>query len=245
MTFRLVAFAVAASALTLAQGAPQFLRLYEYDVPAGAAAEFFDVQEDTAAIYKANKSPVTRMAWTSMTGEGKFYMVVPLTNLSQLSEPTWLSKQGEERERAARQSRLAKTGAAAAVHLLTPQQEASWFSSSAEATPEFMVLSVYSVKPGKVADFLVMMKEQGAVVKKMGKAKNYLLSRVSFGGDGYRFYLRTDYGALGDIGAQAEFRAAMGEAAYASYVQKLGATVSTMEREILRYRPAYSHIPSN
>lgn len=68
----------------------------------------YDLQRDTVAIYKANKSPITRHAWTSLAGKRMLKLFVPIPSLVELNEPTWLSKQGTDIERTGGQMRLAR-----------------------------------------------------------------------------------------------------------------------------------------
>jgi hypothetical protein len=171
-------------------------------------------------------------------------MMVPLTGLDQLNEPTWLSKQGEEMPRQARQSRLRKASGPSTIQITAMQNDATWDPTPDGPPDPFLVVNMYSVKPGTVADFLALTKEVSEVVKKMGKAKAIYVHRVAFGGDGYEFHVATGYAALGDITAHAEFRKAMGDAAYTAYVQKQASIINSVHREIVRYRPEFSYVPS-
>ena len=53
-------------------------RLTIVDIPPDTSAEFYAVQRDTAEIYQANKAPMPRLAWTSLTGTSRFVSVAPL-----------------------------------------------------------------------------------------------------------------------------------------------------------------------
>ena len=236
----LVVFALTA----LAQGQPRMSRLYHVEVPADSAAEFYAVQRETAEVYKKNKAPLARLAWTSLTGEPSFHYMVPLTGLDKLDDRTWLSQQGDEMARQARTARLRKSSGVMQSQVVTAQDDISWNPNPQAPPSKFLVVAIYSVKPGKVAEFTALIKEVNEVVKKMGKAKANHVLRVAYGGDGYEFHVATAYDSLADIPAQAAFRAAMGDG-YNGYVQKLGATVNSLRREIVRFRPEFSYIPGN
>lgn len=236
----LVVFALTA----LAQNQPTMSRLYHVEVPADSAAEFYAVQRETAEVYKKNKAPIARMAWTSVTGEPTFHYMVPLTGLDQLNGRTWLGQQGDEMSRQARTTRLRKASGVQQTQVVVNQSDITWNPNPQAPPSKFLVVAIYSVKPGKVAEFSALIKEVNEVVKKMGKAKANHVLRVAYGGDGYEFHVATAYDSLADIPAQAAFRAAMGSG-YDGYVQKLGATINSLRREIVRYRPEFSYIPGN
>lgn len=236
----LLVFALSA----LAQNQPRMSRLYHVEVPAESAAEFYAVQRETAEVYKKNKAPIPRYAWTSLTGELTFHYMVPLAGLDQLNERTWLSQQGDEQARQARTTRLRRASGTMKAEVVTAQAEATWAPNPQAPPDKFLVVATYSVKPGKVAEFTAMLKEVNEVVKKLGKAKNIYVHRVSYGGDGYEFHVATGYDSLADIPAQQAFRTAMGSG-YDAYVQKIGATVNSLRREIVRYRPEFSYVPGN
>ena len=236
----LLVFAVTA----LAQNPPRMYRMYHVDVPADSAAEFYAVQRDTAAVYKNNKAPMPRMAWTNITGEPTFHYLVPLASLDKLDDRTWLSQQGTEAARQARTARLRKATGVMRTEILTAQEELTW-SPNPQAPPDkFLVVTSYSVKPGKVAEFTALLKESNEVWKKLGKVRNIFVNRVSFGGDGYEFGVAAGYDSLADVPTMAAFRTAMGND-YNAYVQKMGAAIHSLRREIVRYRPEFSYIPSN
>lgn len=236
----LLVFALSA----LAQSQPRMYRLYHVDVPGDSAAEFYAVQRETAAVYKNNKASIPRWAWSSITGEPTFHYMVPLAGLDQLGERTWLSQQGDETSRTARTTRLRNSSGAMSTQIMVAQDDVTWNPNPQAAPDGYMAVSIFSVKAGKVSEFLAMIKQVNETVKKMGKAKNIFVSRVAYGGDGYEFHVATGYASLADIPPQAAFRAAMGDG-YNAYVQKLGATVNGLRREIVRYRPEFSHIPGN
>lgn len=228
-----------------ADNPPRMSRLYGVEVPADSAADFFAVQRETAEVYKANKAPISRLAWTSLTGESMFYYLVPLEGIDKLNERTWLSQQGEEPVRQARQARLRKATGPSTTKIITIQEDSTWDPNPKSGPQAFATITIYSVKPGKVADFLALMKEATEVTKKVGKAKCVYVNRLNFGGDAYEFTVYQGYDSLADISAGAITRAAMGDAAYTAFVEKMGATISTLRREIIRYRPEYSYVPAN
>jgi len=236
--------ALAVSALA-ADTPPQLSRLAIIDVPADSSAEFYAVQRETAEVYKANKAPIPRMAWTSLTGEQRFFTLVPLAGLDKMSEPTWLSQQGDERSRQGRQSRLARTHAAMTTKLIADQTSVTWDPTPQGGPDPYAVVVTYNVKPSKVADFLALIKEANEITKKMGKAKSIYVSRVSFGGDSYDFFVVFGYASLADITPGSAFRTTMGETAYTTHNQKLAQTINSVHRDILRFRPEFSYVPGN
>lgn len=244
MKFVSLCLALAVSALA-ADTPPQLSRLAIIEVPSASSAEFYAVQRETAEIYKANKAPIPRMAWTSMSGEQRFFTLVPLEGLAKLSDPTWLSQQGEERSRQARQSRLAQANAATTIKLITDQKDVTWDPTPQGGPDPYAMVTTYNVKPSKVLDFLALLKESNEVTKKIGKAKSIYTSRVTFGGDTYDFYVVTGYASLADITPGSTFRTTMGEAAYTAYNQKMGQVINSVHRDIIRFRPEYSYVPAN
>jgi hypothetical protein len=106
------------------------------------------------------------------------------------------------------------------------------------------MVTVISVKPGKVTDFLAALKEASDTHKKIGKAKSLNVFRVTFGGDGYEYHVAAEYDSLVDLEAGRGFRAFMGEAGYEAYTQKIGGNISSMQRNVLRFRPEFSYAPS-
>ncbi|MCC6294529.1 MAG: hypothetical protein IT164_17895 [Bryobacterales bacterium] len=227
----------------LAQSAPQLARLYSYEIPPDAAAEFYDLQRDTAEIYKTNKAPFPRLCWTSLTGPPALYMWVPLTGLDKLMDRTWLSQQGEELPRVARASRLARTGASPTIRITRTLPELTWDDTPNGAPEAFASVRVDSVKPGKVSEYTAMMKEVMATYKKMGAAKSFHANRTAFGGDGYEFTTIAGYASLADIPDPDAFRKAMGEARYDTFVKQLGEVLAKSERTLARYRPEFSYMP--
>jgi hypothetical protein len=225
-----------------ADSPPSLSRLFQVEVPADSAAEFYAVQREIADIYKTNQAPISRIAWTSLTGEPRFYTMVPLSGLDKLDERTWLSQQGEERPRQARQARLRKATGPSTTKIFALQKEPTWDPTPQGAPEAFGTVSIYSVKSGKVADFLALMKEATEVTKKIGKAKCVYVNRLSYGGDSYEFVVFTGYDSLADISTGA-FRAAMGDAAYKTYFEKMGATIQSVRRDIIRFRPEFSYLP--
>lgn len=241
----LLCLAASASTLALAQTpvAPRMARLYAYEVPSDTAAEFFDVQRDTAEIYKANKAPHARLCWTSLTGANMFYMWVPLTGFDKVSERTWLSQQGEELPRSARMNRLRSASGRSEIKLTTALPDLSWDDTPNNAPDEFASVRVDIVKPGKVADYTAMMKDVVQTYKQMGKAKGVYTSRVSYGGNAYEFHSVVSFASLADLSSTADFRKAMGEAKYAAFIKKLGEVIDSSERNLVRYRPEFSYVP--
>src|SRR3954463_6172308 len=203
----IVMFLALALTAFAAEKPPSMSRLTAVEVPADSSAEFFAVQRETAEIYKANKAPIPRLAWRSLTGESTFYTLVPLAGLDKLTERTWLSPQGEEEPRHAPQARLRKAAGPSTIKIITLQEEATWDPTPEGAPEAFATLFTFSVKPGKVADFIALMKEATEVTKKIGKAKSVYLNRVSYGGDGYEFSVYQSYDSLADIPAPNVFHA--------------------------------------
>lgn len=228
-----------------ADPAPRMSRLYVVEVPADSAAEFYAVQRETAEIYKANKAPIPRLCWTSLTGEPTFVNVMPLTGIDKLGERTWLSQQGEERDRQARSARLRKAGGHATTKIITAEDEAGWDPAPQAPPAAFVSVSIYSVKPGKAADFLALMKEATAVTKKIGKAKGVFVARVGYGGDTSEYHVVTAYDSLADVASQGGFRAAMGDSAYTAFLKKIGETINSRQRDLYRFRPEFSYLPAN
>ncbi|MEP7366097.1 MAG: hypothetical protein ABI972_22795 [Acidobacteriota bacterium] len=226
-----------------APAAPQMARLYAYEVPADTAAEFFDVQRDTAEIYKANKAPHPRLCWTSLTGPQMFYMWVPIKGLDTLMDKTWLSQQGEELPRSARVSRLARASGRSEIKITASVPELTWNDSPNSSPDAYASVRVDHVRPGRVADYTAMMKDVVQTYKQMGKAKRYITSRVSYGGNVYEFHNYVGYANLGDTSSTEEFRKAMGEAKYAALIKKLGEVVDSSQRNLVRFRPEFSYVP--
>lgn len=239
----LFCLSAACVATVAAQSTPQMSRLYAYEVPSETSAEFFDVQRDTAEIYKTNKAPHARLCWTSLAGPQMFYMLVPVSGLDKLTERTWLSQQGEEMPRNARMSRLARAGASATIKLTRSMPDLSWDDTPGNAPEAFGTVRVDIVKPGKTAEFTAMMKEVSQTYKKMGKAKSFYLSRVAFGGNVYEFHSYLGVDSLADIQDTDAFRKAMGEAKYEAFIKKLGDVIDSSERTLVRYRPEFSYVP--
>lgn len=222
---------------------PQLARLYAYEVPSDTAAEFFDVQHDTAEIYKTNKAPHPRLCWTSMAGPLMFYMWVPIKGLDTLMDKTWLSQQGEEMPRNARVSRLARASGRSEIKILSSVPELTVDETPNAAPDAFATVRVDHVKPGKVQDYIAMMKDVVQTTKQIGKAKSIFTSRVSYGGDVYEFHRVVGYASLGDIYSLSDFQKAMGEAKYAGFIKKLGEVIDSSETNLIRYRPEFSYVP--
>jgi hypothetical protein len=238
-----LALATAAGVATAAENAPKLSRLYEVEVAAQSSAEFYAAQREIAEVYRTNKGPHARLAWTTLTGEAKFYYLVPLAGLDKITERTWLSQQGEEGARQSRSTRLRNSSGPLSNRILSEQPGPTWDPTPDGAPDAFAVISTYVVKPGKVADFLALAKEATEATKKAGKAKSVYVTRVNFGGDAYEFNVVHGYAALGDI-TYGALREAMGQAAYEAYTKKMGETISSLRREIIRYRPEFSYLPA-
>ncbi len=227
-----------------ADNPPRMLRLYQTEVPAESAADLYAAQRDIAGIYQANKAPITRSAWTSMTGPPMLYYVVPFSGIALMGETTWLQQQGDESSRQARASRLNKVGGATASKISSVEEDLTWTTAPQYAPSAYAIGTVYSVKPGKVTDFLAALREGSDTHKKIGKAKSLTVARVTFGGDGYEYHVFAEYDSLIDLEAGRGFRASMGEAGYKAYAQKIGDNISSMQRNVLRFRPEFSYAPS-
>ena len=223
--------------------APRMGRVYSYEVPADTAAEFFDVQRDTAEIYKTNKAPFPRLCWTSLTGAQMFHMYVPMEGLDKINERTWLSQQGEELPRSARMSRMRSASGASRLKVTTPVADLTWDDSPGGVPDAFAVVRVDVVKPGRAAEYIAMMRDVVQTLKQMGKAKSVYTNRVMYGGSAYEFHNLTGYASLAEVGTLEEFRKAMGEAKYASLIKKIGEVVESSERNLVRYRPEFSYMP--
>jgi len=232
------------SLTAFSQAAPTLARLYSYRAAPGAVAELNDIQKDTAAIYKANKSPVTRLVWTSLAGPPTLFMYVPIPSLVELNEPTWLSKQGTEQDRAARQSRLTRATASTDMQVIASVPELAWDDTPNGPPDAFAVVSVIRVKPGRVQAFTAAYKDLTATVKQLGKAKSIVVQRTRFGGNSYDFHAVTGYASLADITNNVqEVRKVMGEAKYAAYLKSNSDNIESIETHLVRYRPEFSHIP--
>ncbi len=227
----------------LAQTTPQMARLYSYQVPPDGAAEFFDVQRDTAEIYKTNKAPHPRLCWTSLAGPQMLYMWVPISGLDKLMDRTWLSQQGEEMPRAARVSRLARAGAGATVRLIRSLPDLSWDDTPNGAPEAFASVRVDIVKPGKSSEYTALIKEVAQTYKKMGAAKSFSAHRLAYGGNIYEFTTVAGYSSLADIPDQDAFRKAMGDSRYDALVKQMGEILQSSERTLARYRPEFSYMP--
>lgn len=238
-------FLALALAAFAADTPPVMSRLTIVDIPPDTSAEFYAVQRDTAEIYKANKAPMPRLAWTSLTGASRFVSVVPLEGLDKLAERTWLSQQGDEASRQARSARLRKSSGQLTYKVITTQSEVGWDPSPGAAPTAFIAVSVFVVKPGKTSDFLELLKQSVEATKKIGKAKSVYVARVSYGANWNEFHVVTGYASLADIPTtSAATRAAMGEATYNTFVEKISAAVNSIERDLYRYRPEFSYIPA-
>jgi len=187
-----------------ADNPPRMLRLYQTEVPAESAADLYAAQRDIAGIYQANKAPIPRSAWTSMTGPPMLYYVVPFSGIALMGETTWLQQQGDESSRQARASRLNKVGGATASKISSVEEDLTWTTAPQYAPSAYATAAVYSVKPGKV----------------------------------------TEYDSLIDLEAGRGFRASMGEAGYKAHAQKIGDNISSVQRNVLRFRPEFSYAPS-
>jgi hypothetical protein len=237
-----LALAVAAVA---ADSPPALYRLTVVDVPAASSAEFYDVQRDTAEVYKANKAPVPRLAWTSITGVPRFVTFASLAGLDTLNEPTWLSQQGEERSRQARQTRLRNATGHTTSKILSAPPDVAWDPAPDAAPAAYIAVAIYEVKPGKSSDFLALIKQSIEAAKKVGKAKNVFVYRTSYGASWYEYHVVTSYASLADIPTSGTAtRAAMGDAAYTAFVEKMSATINSVARDLYRYRPEYSYLPA-
>lgn len=232
------------SVAALAQDQPQMSRLYRTEVPLDSTAEFFAVQRDTAEIYKANKASFARHCWTSLAGVQMFYMRVPLSGLDQLTGDTWLQKQGTEMQRAGRMSRLRNSSGRNEVLIITSQPEESWDDTPNDAPDPFATVTIDRVKPGKTREYRALTKEAGAAFKRMGKAKAFRVSRVTYGGNTYEFIVYIGYSSLAEITFVEDFRKAMG-AKYDEFTRKMGEVLDSRERTIVRYRPEFSYMPAN
>lgn len=223
---------------------PPMSRLFIADVPADSAAEFYAVQRETADIYKANKAPIPRYAWTSLTGDPRLVTVIPLASLTQLGEPTWLSGQGDEQSRQARSSRLGRSVGDRTSRIVTQVTDLTWDPTPNGAPEAFAIVRTYNIKPGTVPDFMALIKQSNDAIKKVGKARSIYTSRVSYGGDMYEFYVVVGYDSLADSTGGDSMRTVMGEAAYTAYFKKSGEIVNTVRRDIMRYRPEFSYVPA-
>lgn len=239
---KIVASFLALAVTAFAQTPNPMYRLFEVVVPADSSAEFYAVQRETAEIYKTNKAPIARVAWTTLTGTPRLYTLVTLTGLEALNEPTWLTKQGEEATRRARNTRLQNSTGPSTSRVIQTLNDSSWDPTPEGAPDPFATVTTFNVKAGMVADFMVAIKELVEATKKAGKAKSAYVSRVDFGGSSYDFYFMAGYTALGDIPSLTILRTTMGDAAYNAYLKKIAATVNSVERDVLRFRPEYSYL---
>ena len=227
-----------------AQTPPRMIRLSINEVPGDQYAEFMSVQREFADVYHKAKPAIFRNTFQSLTGKPTFVIVLPLANLAALDEPTWSSQQGTEAERTARTNRLNRSGGARRSLVLTLQEAQSWDPTPNGPPEPFIMVAVYSVKPGKVIPFLSQIKVLGEAIKKQGKAESFSVTRATFGGDAYAFHVVIGFKSLADMAAgPAEMRATMGDAAYTDWVAKMGETVNSMDRDIYRYNARTSYTP--
>jgi len=154
-----------------ADNPPRMLRLYQTEVPAESAADLYAAQRDIAGIYQANKAPIPRSAWTSMTGPPMLYYVVPFSGIALMGETTWLQQQGDESSRQARASRLNKVGGATASKISSVEEDLTWTTAPQYAPSAYATAAVYSVKPGKVTDFLAALKEGAIPTKRSARPR--------------------------------------------------------------------------
>ncbi len=226
------------------QGAPSLSRLSSYRAAPGAGAEFEALQRDTAQMYKTNKSPLTRLAWTSLAGPPTFYISVQIPSLAELNEPTWLSKQGTNAERTGRQMRLSRSAAAVDSRVLVSIPALAWDETPNNEPDAFAVVSIVRVKPGRVAAFTEAAKELQAFTKQMSKAKSLSAHRVRYGGNSYDFHMVAGYASLTDIGTDnvEQLRKLMGETKYANYLKSNSENIESVERHLVRYRSDFSYI---
>lgn len=239
----LLTLTLGAAAFT--QTAPTLARLYTYQAAPGAQADLFDLQRDTVAIYKANKSPITRLVWTSLAGKPSLYLFVPIPNLAELNEPTWLSKQGTDLERTGRQMRLARAMDSSEMQVLASVSDLTWDETPNGPPDPFAVVSITRVKPGRVQAFINSRKEVDAAMRKVSKAKSIYSHRTAYGGNAYDFHTVVGYESLADIttsGPQ-ELRKALGDAKYAAYLKANSENIESVERHLVRYRPEFSYAP--
>ncbi len=226
------------------QGAPSLSRLNSYRTAPSARAEFEALQRDTAQMYKANKAPLSRLAWTSLAGPPTLYLAVRVQSLTELNEPTWLSKQGTDLERTGRQMRLSRATESVDSRVLISIPQLAWDETPNSEPDAFAVVSVVRVKPGRVAAFTEATKELQSFTKQIGKAKSQNVQRVRFGGNSYEFHLITGYASLADIGTNNadQLRKLMGETKYANYLKSNSENIESMETHLVRYRPEFSYM---
>ena len=238
-------FLALALAAFAADTPPVMSRLHVVDIPNDSAAEFAAVQRDIAQVYKDNNAPLPRLAWTSLTGTSKFVSVAPLAGLDKMNERTWLSQQGEEYVRQARSARLRKASGQATTKIITDVADVKWEATPGADPSPFIAVSIYEVKPGKTGDFSALVKQLSEAVKKVGKAKSFYVARTSYGASWGEYHIVTGYASLADIPTSGTaLRAAMGEAAYTTWSEKLNTTINSAERDLYRFRPEYSYLPA-
>ena len=108
----------------------------------------------------------------------------------------------------------------------------------------FATVRVDIVKPGRVQEYIALMKDVVQTYKQMGKVKSMYLSRTRYGGNAYEFHGIVGYGSLADISSTNEFQKTMGEAKYAVFLKKLGEVLDSSQVNLVRYRPEFSYMPA-
>lgn len=245
-----LALALASGAFAAESSPPAMFRLYQTDVPPATAAEFYAVQREIAEVYKTNQAPIPRTVWTSLSAEAgsslasgsRFMMKVPIAGITALTESSWLSQQGTPASRSARDARFRAASGTGTGKIITEVPELIWDPSPGVPEP-FGVLWTYSVKVGKAAAFIEYMKQAAEVTKKAGQPKRMSSHRVSFGGDINEFSILVEYTSLADLPTPAAFTAAIGGPAnLAAYYQQQGELIHSVHRDIVRFRPEFSHV---
>jgi hypothetical protein len=111
--------------------------------------------------------------------------------------------------------------------------------------PKLVVVSRSRIRPDKIAEYTVIVKDELMPALKKGGAKSFSVRRVRFGAPTNEFYTSMRVDNWAEAGGTNIARSAMGEDAYQTMVSKLTALTLAREQDVFRYRGDLSYAPAS
>ena len=113
---------------------------------------------------------------------------------------------------------------------------------TAAPTPEFLSITVVSVRPNMVADFQNFMKTTtNPALKKGGLKWREVWQNTTAAGDAFEYVIVAPVGAFAEYDGPSPIEKALGAQGYADWLTKAGSLVTSVRRYIIRTRPDLSY----
>lgn len=247
LLFAAFAFAwFAPTTLVDAQGTPepsQLLRVNEVTLKPETTEQWTALQRDELIPAQKKAGLPWRDTWASAQ-TGDTYMraiVLPIPSLAQYDTPSPLLKaigQGALQAFAEKNSRLVS---GANVTVLRTRPDIGFGTR-----PEKMaiaVLTTVTVAPAHAAEFEAALKSEVVPALKKGKVAYYAVSQVVYGGDTNQYVTLLPVENFGALAKGHPLELVLGADGMARLTQKIGATITKLERNIIRHIPELSYGP--